>query len=60
MKNLGNKVFNVPEPEHEPTIELGSTPLSSQIEKFYSKWGRNYQPSFQEDRPETTYEEPTN
>ena len=57
MRTLGDKVNQIPEREREPTIELGTTPLHPNIEMFYKRWGRDYQPIYGEDMPETIYEE---
>jgi len=57
MKTLGDKVYQIPEREQEPIIELGTTPLHPQIEKFLKHWGNDYQPKYAEDSPTTRYEE---
>ncbi len=51
METLENKT-----PEEE-IIELGTTPLHPQIEKFLKRWGTNYQPTYAEDGPTTVYDD---
>jgi len=58
MKTLGNKVYQIPEKEQDPEIiELGTTPLHPQLEKFFKKWGNDYQPKYAEDEPTTVYDD---
>ena len=58
MRTLGDRVTQIAD-KHEEETELEVTPLNEQIEKFYRKWGKDYQPIFREDLPTSVYDEQT-